>query len=187
MRDLLIAFQKKKARKNGNIESSFFVDIIALKTKHLFFVFHRVVKWQKMSSSVVKTHEIRTLCFKGRQSLGILLSRGKLSVVQQECRICQTCIRCSKSAKSSPLMLLMLQSHLLRRVPWEHKGLSLHQKPSLDLYLSIFSIFFGSLVKWKPIILLACLLAFFLKSAGVKKFVWLSQLSITFLAKSLQQ
>ena len=25
MRDLLIAFQKKKARKNGNIESSFFV------------------------------------------------------------------------------------------------------------------------------------------------------------------
>ena len=147
MRDLLIAFQKKKARKNGNIESSFFVDIIALKTKHLFFVFHRVVKWQKMSSLVVKSHEIRTLCFKGRQSLGILLSRGKLSVVQQECRICQTCIRCSKSAKSSPLMLLMLQSHLLRRVPWENKGLSLHQKASLDLYLSIFSIFFGSLVK----------------------------------------
>ena len=58
MRDLLIAFQKKKARKNGNIESSFFVDIIALKTKHLFFVFHRVVKWQKMSSSVFKSHEI---------------------------------------------------------------------------------------------------------------------------------
>ena len=42
MRDLLIAFQKKKARKKYNIESSFFVDIIALKTKHLFFVFHRV-------------------------------------------------------------------------------------------------------------------------------------------------
>ena len=51
MRDLLIAFQKKKARKNGNIESSFFVDIIALKTKHLFFVFHRVVKWQKISAN----------------------------------------------------------------------------------------------------------------------------------------
>ena len=47
MRDLLIAFQKKKARKNGNIESSFFVDIIALKTKHLFFVFHRVVSGKK--------------------------------------------------------------------------------------------------------------------------------------------
>ena len=144
MRDLLIAFQKKKARKNSNIESSFFVDIIALKTKHLFFVFHRVVKWQKMSS-LVESHEIRTLCFKGRQSLGILLSRGKLSVVQQECRICQTCIRCSKSAKSSPLMLLMLQSHLLRRLPWEHKGLSLHQKASLVLYLSIFSIFLVAL------------------------------------------
>ena len=149
-----------------------------------------MTKWQKIVLicyvRVLKSHEIRTLCFKGRQSLGILLSRGKLSVVQQECRICQTCIRCSKSAKSSPLMLLMLQSHLLRRLPWEQR-ISLHQKPSLDLYLSIFSIFFGSLVKWKPIILLACLLAFFLKSAGVKKFVWLSQLSITFLAKSLQQ
>ena len=149
MRDLLIAFQKKKARKNGNIESSFFVDIIALKTKHLFFVFHRVdggVKWQKIVLicyvRVLKSHEIRTLCFKGRQSLGILLSRGKLSVVQQECRICQTCIRCSKSAKSSPLMLLMLQSHLLRRLPWEHKGLSLHQKSSFrPLLINFFNIF----------------------------------------------
>ena len=94
MRDLPYSNRQKESLKKYNIET-FFVAIIALQTKHLFFVFHRVVvKWQKTvlvcyRKSALKSHEISivcTLCFKGRQSLGTL-SRRKLSVDRTSARM----------------------------------------------------------------------------------------------------